>query len=79
MANRYFGGNGLLVINPPAVKEILDGWDTCAPMYQIVDVRSADDYKAGHVPHAINISWQDIAKPENLSKLDFNKKVIMRC
>lgn len=37
----------------------------------IVDVRSKSEYLAGHIPGAVWIAdWFDMAKPENLDKLD---------
>lgn len=47
--------------------------------YQIVSVRSPGDYANGHVPGAINIPFKQIAKEENLKKLDPNKKIIVYC
>lgn len=47
--------------------------------YQILSVRSAEDYAKGHIPGAINIFWKDLAKVENLKKLDPNKTIITYC
>lgn len=45
----------------------------------IVSVRSAEHYAIGHVPGAINIYWRDIAKEENLQKLDPSKEIVVYC
>jgi rhodanese-related sulfurtransferase len=45
----------------------------------IVSVRSAEDYAKGHIPGAINIGLKDIAKLENLQKLNPAKKIVVYC
>lgn len=45
----------------------------------IVSVRSAEDYAKGHIPGAINISLKNIAKLENLKKLNPDKKIVVYC
>lgn len=48
--------------------------------FVIVDVRpNPAEYGGGHIPGAIQITVQDIFKPENLKKLPRNKKVILAC
>lgn len=48
--------------------------------FLIVDVRpNPAEYKEGHIPGAIQITVQDIFKPESLKKLPKNKKVILVC
>ncbi len=48
--------------------------------FLVVDVRpNPAEYGQGHIPGAIQISVQDILKPENLKKLPKNKKVILAC
>ncbi len=48
--------------------------------FLIVDTRpNPGDYKQGHIPGAIQITVQDILKPENLKKLPKDKKVILVC
>lgn len=46
---------------------------------QIVSVRAAADYAKGHIPGAINIFWKDIAKEENLKKIDPSRQVVVYC
>lgn len=49
--------------------------------FVIVDVRVPKDKKfdMGHLPNAIFIAAQDVAKPENLARLPKDKKVIVHC
>jgi rhodanese-related sulfurtransferase len=48
--------------------------------FLIVDVRpNPAEYREGHIPGSIQITVQDIFKPENLKKLPKNKKVILVC
>ncbi|HSA78780.1 MAG TPA: rhodanese-like domain-containing protein [Nitrospirota bacterium] len=48
--------------------------------FVIVDVRpNPAEFGGGHIPGSIQISVQDIFKPENLKKLPKNKKVILVC
>ncbi|QCD53147.1 MULTISPECIES: rhodanese-like domain-containing protein [unclassified Campylobacter] len=47
--------------------------------YLVIDVRSADEYKAGHLKHAINIPFDQVAN--RLSELDGyqNKDIVVYC
>ncbi len=48
--------------------------------FVIVDVRpNPAEFGNGHIPGSVQISVQDIFKPENLKKLPKNKKVILAC
>jgi len=48
--------------------------------FLVVDVRpNPGEYKAGHIPGAIHISYNEILKPENLGKLPKDKKIILVC
>jgi rhodanese-related sulfurtransferase len=58
-------------------KLITDGDPTNDPI--IVSVRSAEQYAKGHIPGAVNIPLADIAKKENLQKLDSNKEIVVYC
>jgi rhodanese-related sulfurtransferase len=55
-AVEYFKNELEFKINPFGVKLALDGIDKNVT---IVDVRAAKDFKAGHVPSAINIPWDE--------------------
>lgn len=54
-----------------------DGDDTNDPM--IISVRATAHYEAGHVTGAYNIPWGDIAKIDNLTKLDPTKEYVVYC
>lgn len=45
----------------------------------VVDVRAPADYAKAHVPGAINIPWQQIAKSENAAKLPPDKQIVVYC
>jgi rhodanese-related sulfurtransferase len=45
----------------------------------VVSVRAADAYALGHIAGAINIPWNQIAKPENLAKLPADKPIVVYC
>jgi len=45
----------------------------------ILSVRKAEDYAKGHIPGAINIGFQSIAKEENLQNLDPDKQIVVYC
>lgn len=48
--------------------------------FVIVDVRpNPAEFGEGHIPGAVQITVQDIFKPESLSKLPKNKKIILAC
>jgi len=49
--------------------------------FVIVDVRVPKDKKfdVAHLPNAIFIAAQDVAKPENLARLPKDKKIIVHC
>ena len=45
----------------------------------ILSVRKAEDYAKGHIPGAINIGFKNIAKGENLPKLNPDKQIVVYC
>ncbi len=46
---------------------------------QIISVRKPEHYSIGHIPGAINIPWNQIAKVENLKKIDPSKPIVVYC
>ena len=44
---------------------------------QLIDLRGASEFKSGHIAHADNVFVGTL--PENLDKVDKNKKVIIHC
>ncbi len=47
--------------------------------FLVVDVRTVEEYKAGHIPGAIFIPYSEILKPESLQKLPKDKKIVLVC
>jgi len=76
-AARVLSREGSPVIGSSDVKAILDDWAAKQREYQLLDVRSREEYEAGHVPHALNIPWRDIAEIENLKKIDPERTTIV--
>ena len=67
-ADAWLSSGAAPVTTADALFEILnDGDESNDPV--VLSVRSADHYALGHVPGAINISWREVAKPENLAKV----------
>lgn len=45
----------------------------------IISVRTAEQYAKGHIPGAVNIALTDIAKKENLQRLDPSRQIVVYC
>ena len=65
-------------ISADALFENLNDGDTSNDPV-VVSVRSADSYALGHVAGAIDIPWNQIAKPENLAKLPADAPIVVYC
>lgn len=46
---------------------------------QLIDVRTPEEYNAGHIPNAININFNDPAFQSNIQKLDKQKPILLYC
>ena len=46
---------------------------------QILDVRTPEEFKEGHIKNAINMDWQGEHFVHNAEKLDKNKAVLVYC
>ena len=46
---------------------------------QLIDVRTPDEYKSGHIDHAVNINYFDSDFKKQVEKLDKNKPVYVYC
>jgi rhodanese-related sulfurtransferase len=66
------------VISADSLYENLNDGDTSNDPF-IVSVRSAEHYALGHIPGAINIPWNQIAKAENLAKLPTDQQIVVYC
>jgi rhodanese-related sulfurtransferase len=51
------------------VKAMVDRAASGGPAVFVVDIRTPDRFAKGHVPGAVNIVFETVAKPENLAKL----------
>lgn len=76
-ADNYVSNNAP-VITAQALFELLNDGDASNDP-QIISVRKPEHYAIGHIPGAINIPWKDIAKVENLKKIDPNRPVVTYC
>ena len=59
--------------------ELYDKIKSASTEFFILDIRKKEDYDAGHIPGAKNIFWLDILKPENISQLPRDKKILIYC
>jgi rhodanese-related sulfurtransferase len=72
--------NSLIMLSSFLKERIVDDWPSQSEKFQIVSVRSPDDYKrAGHIPNAINIYWVEILSDQNLARLDSRKTQVLYC
>lgn len=69
-------GRNLFIDRSEVFDKAVKGSD---PGYLLVSLQRPDDYAKGHVPGAINIPYSDIAKKESLSKLPYDKKIVLIC
>jgi len=70
MAQRYLASEGSPVIASADLRTIVDGWAHSEADYQIVDVRSTQEYEAGHLPHALSLPLARLAATASLTRLD---------
>ncbi|AKG90678.1 Rhodanese-related sulfurtransferase [Geoglobus ahangari] len=49
------------------------------PDFVIIDIRTPQEYKAGHIPKAINIDYYSPTFKEELNKLDKSKTYLIYC
>ena len=47
--------------------------------YYVLDIRSAADYAAGHVPGAVHVPFADVAKPATLAALPTDRPILVVC
>jgi rhodanese-related sulfurtransferase len=65
-------------ISPDALYENLSDGDTSNDPF-ILSVRSAEHYALGHIPGAVNIPWNQLAKPESLAQLPSDQQIVVYC
>lgn len=76
-ADQYVSNHAPVITAQALFDNLNDGNTANDPV--IVSVREPEDYAIGHIPGAINISWKEIAKIENLKKIDPNRQVVTYC
>ncbi len=76
-ADQYVSNHAPVITAQALFDNLNDGDSSNDP--QIVSVRKAEDYAKGHIPGAINIPWKDIAKIDNLKKLDPQRPIVTYC
>lgn len=59
-----------VIINDKLAYELMNKYY----MYNVIDVRSAEEFKAFHIPTAINIPLEELHKQENISRIVQNIK-----
>jgi rhodanese-related sulfurtransferase len=47
--------------------------------YYLIDLRSREEYKKGHIKGSKNIYWLNILEKKNLDKIPKNKPIILIC
>ncbi len=62
------------IVTPEEMKTLIDAKDV-----QLVDVRTPDEYKEGHIEHSQNIDFNSPTFNEDISKLDKSKPVLLYC
>jgi rhodanese-related sulfurtransferase len=71
---RYFALKLAAELGPHNVKRLMDSG---AQDFVILDVRSPDGYREGHVPGAINIPFEEL--PTRLKELRKHREIISYC
>jgi rhodanese-related sulfurtransferase len=71
---RYFEAKLAAELGPHNVKRLID---TGSRDFVILDVRSAEGYREGHVPGAVNIPFEEL--PRRLKELPKEKEIISYC
>jgi len=66
------------VMTAAALHDNLDDGDTSDDPF-VLDIRSSDDYTAGHVPTAVNVGFKDVFDPENLPLLPTDQQIVIIC
>ena len=73
----YFAGkpdHSYLIKSPDVMAKVAAGEDVF-----VLDIRSADDYAAGHLQGAVNAPWGGTAIAEAVSKIPADKEVFVYC
>ena len=71
---RYFAAKLAAELGPHNVKRLMDSGDRS---FVILDVRTREGYRDGHIPGAINIPFEEL--PNRLKELPKSKEIISYC
>ena len=74
----WLATNPKIAITVDEVYDNLNDGDTSNDPF-ILSVRKPEDYAKGHVPGAVNIPWNQIAKPESLAQLPTDQPILDYC
>lgn len=69
-------GRSLFIDRNEVYERVIKGGDD---RYVLVSIQRPEDYAKGHVPGAINIPYNELAKPGSLRKLPGDKKIVVIC
>ena len=74
----WLASNPKIAVTVDEVYDNLNDGDTSNDPF-ILSVRKPEDYEKGHVPGAVNIPWNQIAKPESLEQLPTDQPILDYC
>lgn len=78
LAGKLEGGEDVMEYTSITMEEAKDIFKTASD-YVILDVRTADEFSAGHIPGAINVANEDIADTTPAELPDKNQTVYVYC
>lgn len=74
LLNRLFGGATHPLIRP---EEYTATYRDAKTPHTLLDVRTADEFRGGHIPGAVNISLQELQ--QKVKRIPQNKPVVIYC
>ncbi len=69
-------GNFKYEITPQGLKALINSGSNS---FVIIDLRSENAYRRGHIRGAVNIPYKKLFSPENINRLPKDKKIIVYC
>ncbi len=76
-AEAYFGNGTKNTKSSDLFENLNDGDESNDPF--MIDVRSPEDYAAGHIPGAVNMSAKAFFTAENMAKIPADKQIVVNC
>ena len=73
----YFSGGPRTITQEALFENLNDGDEDNDPY--IISVRAPDDYAAGHIPGAVNISVKELFDPDVLATIPTDKDIVVTC